>query len=102
MDEMTSPIEKKALLVIVLYFFFFFFFFALLLFDYFAGYMWMIKSYNGKILTVKGFSALKGIGYHLYHPVVLDTNDLVKWIFPDPNSEFKLLNTPLLIMLAYS
>ena len=56
-----------------------------LLFDCFDGYMWMIKSYNDKVLTVKGFYALKCIGTYLYHPIVLDTNHWEKRKFPIPN-----------------
>ena len=59
-----------------------------LLFDCFAGYMWITKSYNGNVLTVKGLYALKCIGTHLYHPIVPDTNDWEKQKFPIPNSQF--------------
>ena len=35
--------------------------------------MWIMKRYNGKVLTVNGFYALKCIGTHLYHPIGPDT-----------------------------
>ena len=57
MGKLTSTIGK-AILKVILFFF--------LLFDCFAGYMSIIKSYNGKVLTVKGYYALC-IGTHLYH-----------------------------------
>ena len=40
----------------------------------FCWYMWIIKRYNGKVLTVNGFYDLKCIDTHLYHPIVPDTN----------------------------
>ena len=47
--------------------------------------MWIIKSYNGKVLTINGFYALKCIGTHLYHPIVPDTNYWEKQKFQIPN-----------------
>ena len=44
--------------------------------------MRIIKRYNGKVLTVKGFYALKYIDTHLHHPIVLDTNYWEKRKFP--------------------
>ena len=76
--EVTSPTGKAILLVNLFCF--------VLLFDCFAGYMWIIKCYNGKALTVNGFYALKCIGTHLYHPIVPDTNHWEKRKFPIPNS----------------
>ena len=51
MKKVISPTGKTILLVNLFCF--------LLLFDCFAGYMWIIKRYNGKVLTVNGFYALK-------------------------------------------
>ena len=76
--KVTSPTGKAILLVNLFCF--------VLLFDCFAGYMWIIKCYNGKVLTVNVL-ALKCIGTHLYHPIVVDTNHWVKRKFPIPNWE---------------
>ena len=51
MGKVTSPTGKAILLVILFCFF--------LLFYCFDGYMWIIKPYNGKVLTVTEFYALK-------------------------------------------
>ena len=45
--------------------------------------MCIIKRYNGKVLTVNGFYALKCIGTHLYHPIVSDTNHWEKTEIPN-------------------
>ena len=79
MGKVTSPTGKAILLVNLFLFFF-------LLFDCFAGYMWIIKRYNGKVLTVNGFYALKCIGTHLYHPIVPDTNHWEKRNFRNSQS----------------
>ena len=76
--KVTSPTGKAILLVNLFCF--------VLLFDCFAEYMWILKHYNGKVLTVNGFYALKCIGTHLYHPIVPDTNHWEKRKFPIPNS----------------
>ena len=52
-------------------------------FDCFAGYMWIIKSYNGKVLTVKRFYALRCSGTHVYHTIVPGTNHWGKREIPN-------------------
>ena len=81
MGKVTSPARIAILLVFFCVVFF-------LLSDCFAGYMWIIKSYSGKVVTVKGFYALKCIVTHLYHPIVPDTNHWDKRKFPIPNFQF--------------
>ena len=54
--------------------------------------MCVIKRYNGKVLTVNGFYALKCIGTHLYHPIVSDTNHWEKRKLP--NSQFGISVLP--------
>ena len=54
MGKVTSPTGKAISLVNLFRFF--------LLFNCFAGYMWIIKRNNGKVLTVNGFYALKCTG----------------------------------------
>ena len=63
-----TPVLTTLQLGLTLYFVF-----VLLVFDCFAGYMQIIRSYNDNILTVKGFYALKCNDSHLYHPMVQDT-----------------------------
>ena len=54
--------------------------------------MCIIKRYNGKVLTVNGFYALKCIGTHLYHPIVSDTNH---WEITEiPNSQLGISVLP--------
>ena len=55
--------------------------------------MCVIKHYNGKVLTVNGFYALKCIGTHLYHPIVSDTNHWEKTEIPNPQLGISILPT---------
>ena len=55
--------------------------------------MCIIKRYNGKVLTVNGLYALKCIGTHLYHPIVLDTNHWEKTEIPHSQLGISVLPT---------
>ena len=55
--------------------------------------MCIIKRYNGKVLTVNGFYALKCIGTHLYHPIVSDTNHWEKTEIPNSQLGISVLST---------
>ena len=55
--------------------------------------MCIIKRYNGKVLTVNGFYALKCIGTHLYHPIVSDTNHWEKTEIPNSQLGISVLPT---------
>ena len=55
--------------------------------------MCIIKRYNGKVLTVNGFYALKCIGTHLYHPIVSGTNHWEKTEIPNSQLGISVLPT---------
>ena len=55
--------------------------------------MWIIKRYNGKVLTVNGFYALKCIGTHLCYPIVPDHKPLGKTEIPNSQLGISVIPT---------